>query len=377
MRQQLKIYISPSGALFMKQQILDQISPQLRRIREMTDESGIAQHVENGVPMYELGNSVDDQARATICLARAYPEWNDFESLERYLGFIERSQRPDGYFNNYQDQWKNWCRTGEGVSQDCYGRVIWALGEVIKSGLPHEYADRATVLLFRNLESAKKLDYPISKALTLIGLTAYLEKHNFGDIKRIASGLGEDLIREYKRHSSRDWHWFADEMSYSVGRVPQALLKAGRILGNDQFVRVGKEALDFAVETCFREDVFWPVGNDGWYPRGGNRALYDQQPLEAGAMAEACFEAYRGSGELKYAELAKRAFLWYHGSNSAGADMRSPEGGIYDGIGKMSVNKNQGAENIVTYVLSALSIADVADEGKHQKELTSRLPENI
>ena len=52
-----------------------------------------------------------------------------------------------------------------------------------------------------------------------------------------------------------------------------------------------KESMDFLLKTQMVDGVFVPIGNDGWYKRGGNRAFYDQQPLEAAAMVDAAIDA--------------------------------------------------------------------------------------
>ena len=64
------------------------------------------------------------------------------------------------------------------------------------------------------------------------------------------------------------------------------------------------------------DGVFWPIGNDGWYPRGEEKALYDQQPVEAVTMAEAALAAFDLLGDEKYLATFRRAHGWFHGENS-------------------------------------------------------------
>ena len=58
---------------------------------------------------------------------------------------------------------------------------------------------------------------------------------------------------------------------------------------------------------------FRPIGSDGFWRRGGERAVFDQQPLEAGAAVGACLEAWRATRSLRWLGEARRAFDWFLG----------------------------------------------------------------
>ncbi len=65
---------------------------------------------------------------------------------------------------------------------------------------------------------------------------------------------------------------------------------------NASWVEAGLRTLDFYESVVLEAGVFVPIGNDGWYARGGPRARFGQQPLEAAAMVDACLEAYGLTG---------------------------------------------------------------------------------
>ncbi len=101
--------------------------------------------------------------------------------------------------------------------------------------------------------------------------------------------------------------------------------------------------MDFLLKTHIVDGVFVPIGNDGWYKRGGNRAFYDQQPIEACAMVEAAVDAYYATKESNYLDVANNAFAWFLGVNSCKAMMYNPEtAGCFDGLSSEKVNMNQG-----------------------------------
>ena len=98
---------------------------------------------------------------------------------------------------------------------------------------------------------------------------------------------------------------------------------------------------------------FRPIGSNGFYRRGGTRANFDQQPIEAQATVSACLEAYRATSDVWWYEQAQRAFDWFIGWNDLGLELYSPEtGGCHDGLHVDRVNGNQGAESTLAFLLS-------------------------
>jgi hypothetical protein len=98
---------------------------------------------------------------------------------------------------------------------------------------------------------------------------------------------------------------------------------------------------------------FRPIGSNGFYRRGGERANFDQQPIEAQATVSACLEAYRATSDLWWYEEAQRAFDWFIGWNDLGLELYSPEtGGCHDGLHVDRVNRNQGTESTLAFLLS-------------------------
>ena len=71
----------------------------------------------------------------------------------------------------------------------------------------------------------------------------------------------------------------------------------------------------------------------------------------------ACLDAARITGEETWTSRARRAFEWFTGLNDLGIALCDPEtGGCCDGLMSDGVNRNQGAESTLAYVLSVLEL---------------------
>jgi len=151
-----------------------------------------------------------------------------------------------------------------------------------------------------------------------------------------------------------DWRWFEEELSYDNAKLAQALIVSGRATGHPAVLQRGLDALRWLTELQMSEKGhFRPIGSNGFYRRGGTRADFDQQPIEAQSTVSACLEAYRATADVGWYERAQRAFDWFIGWNDLGLELYSPEtGGCRDGLHVDRVNGNQGAESTLAFLLS-------------------------
>jgi len=147
-----------------------------------------------------------------------------------------------------------------------------------------------------------------------------------------------------------------------------ALLTAYAATKNKVYLDVAIESLDFLTKKILdpAKDCFVYPGNKGWIDKFGKRAIFDQQPIEAGSMTEAYCLAFSVTKDSKYIELAIKAFDWYHGKNSLGLSMINPvTGGIYDGLMAEGVNLNQGAESVLSYLLGWAALRKEGVKNRH------------
>jgi hypothetical protein len=162
------------------------------------------------------------------------------------------------------------------------------------------------------------------------------------------------LMKLFDRSAHSDWPWFEAELSYDNPKIAHALILSGRATGQQAVFERGLESLRWLMRLQISEKGhFRPIGTNGFYSRGGPRAYFDQQPIEAQAMLSACLDAYRATSDLWWYEQAQRAFDWFIGWNDLGLELYSPTtGGCRDGLHVDRVNRNQGAESTLAFLLS-------------------------
>ncbi|PZN07971.1 MAG: hypothetical protein DIU69_10775 [Bacillota bacterium] len=174
------------------------------------------------------------------------------------------------------------------------------------------------------------------------------------DLLRQAAGA---LVRAWETCRGSGWEWFEDCLTYDNALLPYALLRAVRVTGDRRYREAGLATLEFLAGVTFRDGLFWAVGNKGWYPRGGQPAPFDQQPVEAGTTVLACLEAWRLTGDPGWAERAMEAGLWFTGRNALGLPLYDPDtGGCRDGLRERDTNPNQGAESTLAWLWAAYAL---------------------
>ncbi|MDD2542608.1 MAG: hypothetical protein PHH28_16440, partial [Desulfuromonadaceae bacterium] len=156
-----------------------------------------------------------------------------------------------------------------------------------------------------------------------------------------------------------DWCWFEESLTYDNAVLPWAMFVASHKTGQERFLYIARESMKFLDQDAFRDGFFRPVGCRGWWIRGSEPALYDQQPVEASMSTLAHLAAYRVTNDTAMLELAEKSFAWYSGENSCRKSLIDPEtGGCYDGIMVDGLNRNQGAESIVGYCIASLALGN-------------------
>ncbi|MHB9025730.1 MAG: glycosyltransferase [Armatimonadota bacterium] len=330
--------------------------PTLRHLRRLTDDCGIIQHARFCCPDYCTGYCTDDNSRALIAVIR-YNRWHYHDDADalmmRYLAFLHFTQQADGSMRNFVSYARTHLDTGG--SQDCQGQALWALGEA--SAYPQDAIAHLAAEMFRRVLPYVTTDFPPhSLAYALLGLCAHAQ-YDHVYAQRAARPLAAALQEHYLRARADGWEWFLPILTYANGRLPQALLCAGQLLEDDTLRGIGLRTLDFLRQETLCGDFFSPVGCHGWYPRGKARASFDQQPINAGAMVEACLTAHQVTQQSVYADDALAAMGWFYGRNVHGLSLYDAQsGGCHDGLQCDGVNANQGAESTIVHLLAQLAL---------------------
>lgn len=309
-------------------------------LRRMTDSFGMIQFSRGPDPDPGSGYTADDNARALVVAARL----GLAELAEVYLSFLERSVGPDGWVWNV---WRHDRTPAPGEpSEDCQGRCVWAVGYAVGSEMPGGIRQRARVLLDRLFATARGLKTIRGQANALLGLAGLPDPE-------LASPIADALCARLE-DTDPGWPWPEPVLTYELARVPCGLLRISA-RGPRRWREVALRTLDFLLDVLVEDGVLVPVGNRGWYPREGQKARWDQQPVDPGALVEACLEAYRLTGIPRYREAARAAWGWFWGRNLKGAVMVDPDGACRDGLGEHGPSENRGAEACLAYLLAALA----------------------
>jgi glycosyltransferase involved in cell wall biosynthesis len=330
----------------------------LDHLHRLTDATGILQHATHTIPNFAEGYCTDDNARALILtvhldeLGRTGAELDRLAT--RYAAFLQAAFNPEAKrFRNFLGFDRRWLE--EVGSEDSHGRALWALGTCVGRSQRRDTPAWAAALFERALPAVLDTTSPRAWAFGLLGIREYLRRFG-GDrhITQTGDALTARLIDLYDRTAAPDWSWFEEILSYDSARLPQALIAAGRASGNARAVEVGVHTLGWlvTVQTAPQEH-FRAIGNDGFYRKGHARARFDQQPVEANATVSACLEAYRATQDPVWVAEARSAFEWFLGRNDLGQDLYDPTtGGCFDGLQEDRVNRNQGAESTLAFLLS-------------------------
>ena len=336
----------------------------LDHLSRMTDDTGIFQHAVFAVPNQHEGYTTDDNARALITSIMVEQSGIDGEVeakklASRYLAFLWLAfNSANGRFRNFLSYERQW-QESEG-SEDSHGRALWALGTAIHQTVDDSLRGLAGRLFELAVPAVMKFTSPRAWAFSLFGIQEYLDRFP-GDrsAQRQRNSLADKLLNIYRVTRTRDWKWFEDSLAYSNARLPQALLLAGSRTSNQEWVAAGLESLEWlaAQQHCNMNGHFVPIGSQGFYRKAGEKARFDQQPVEACATVSACLEAYRATSDEHWRAQAWIAFNWFLGDNDLKVALYdAATGGCRDGLHPDRANENQGAESTLSFLMALLEM---------------------
>lgn len=331
----------------------------LEHVLRLTDDTGIIQHAKYGIPNLKEGYCLDDNARALILALMAYSQHGSEDALKLlpvYLSYIQYMQKEDGNFRNFLSFRREYL--DEVGSEDSFGRTIWALGYLISAAPNNSYREFAQELFHRSVPHFKDLHHLRGLGNTIIGVASYLKAHPYdeGMMNNLRS-LTQPLIAAYHAHKGDNWHWFEDKLSYDNAILPMALIYSADITGDAEVERIAYESLEFLDQLTLSHGYLSPVGSDGWYYRNGEMAIFDQQAIESMAMVLMYHKAFEVSKERKYLEKMYLCYKWFLGENTLRLTLYDHETkGCCDGLQPAGLNRNQGAESTLAYLISHLSV---------------------
>lgn len=335
------------------------ILPTLDHVVTMSDDTGMIQHAVESVPNRSTGYCTDDISRAfMVVLARLRLEPHDAHAMRLasiYLSYLHDAQLEDGRFRNFMSYDRTWL--DDVGTHDSVGRAIWSLGYGVRFAPTAAWRRVCRTMLARSLQCLDWLEFSRSESYAILGLAHASLADASPGYRAAVRGLAQRLATRYRETHGPGWEWFEDEMTYDNARLPEAVLRAGAALEDTRLLEIGTATLAFYESIVLEGGIFVPIGNDGWYRRGGPRARFVQQPLEAAAFVDAELAAYALRGDSAHLAAAETGLAWYYGRNSCGVTM-AQGGGCFDGLDQSAVNRNMGAESTLAHLASAYAVAE-------------------
>jgi glycosyltransferase involved in cell wall biosynthesis len=334
----------------------------LNHLIRMTDSTGLYHHAIGSIPNYGEGYCTDDNARAlilTVLLEETYPDNQIIHDLSsRYSAFVNYAfDKKTKHFRNFMSYDRKW--TNSIGSDDCQGRSIWALGTCAGRSKYTNFHMWGTQLFNQAIQSVEELSSPRAWAFSLMGIQEYFKRMSGDTIaNQVRELIVERLTHLYDSVADEEWVWFEDILTYDNAVIPRSLILSGINTQNERTLEIGLKTLRWLIKIQTNEHGnFRPIGSNGFYIKNGNRAKFDQQPIEAYSMLSACLEATKATDDKLWLEAAKMIFEWFLGRNDLDTPLYDTKtGGCYDGLHVDRINQNQGGESTLAFLLSLVEM---------------------
>ena len=337
--------------------------PGLAHLFRLLDDTGIAQHATYAVVARDHGYCLDDNARGLLLAAtlrRLGIHAVEADMLfTRTAAFVQHAWNLErGRFRNFMSYDRRWL--DEVGSEDSHGRAVWALGITARDAPDDDVRRWAQEVLDRAVPALPAFTSPRAIAFGLLGLAAWQGSGGAPDTAAMRARLAGRLSDHLRDSQTPDWVWFEGSLSYDNARLPEAMLAAGQVDDRPEWRAIGLETLQWLcrVQTS-KAGAFSPIGSDGFWTRGGLRARFDQQPIEAAGGVSCALLAYRVTRDTAWLREAERAHAWFRGANDTGqALVLTPTGACRDGLQPARVNANQGAESTLAWLQADFELAE-------------------
>ena len=371
----VQVLATPKEALPKKENPIDLLllPPfSLVHIKRLTDDTGIIQHAKFGIPNLKEGYCLDDNARALLMVCMSYKQKKDpiaLEFMPIYLSYIHYMQKKDGMFRNFLSFNRNFL--DEVGSEDSFGRTIWALGYLLGNTPNDAYYQTGKLIFFDAAPNFENLKSIRGIANTIIGICYYLKTNSADEgMKLTLRKLTDTLVLHYHQNQSENWKWFESLLAYDNGILPLALLHAAPILEDKKVAEVAFSTLNFLTDHTLKDGYLSIIGNKEWYVKDKERSRFAQQPIDAQAMVLLYNQAFILTGESLFLKQLFTSFLWFLGENDMRMSLYDFETkGCCDGFESYGVNRNQGAESSLAYLISHLTVLQAYEASFQAEEI--------
>jgi hypothetical protein len=325
-------------------QLADAPPPDWSHVARLSDDTGLLEHARNAIVRREHGYCVDDVSRGLLVASREpNPTAQVVGLAERYLAFLTHAQASSGAFRNRMTYARTW--EDEPSFGDWWGRALWGLGTAAaRSTVPWIRREALNAFL---IGCRGRSSWPRAMAFAGLGAAEVLR----ADARdRAALSLLSDAATVIGLPGSSPWVWPEPSLTYANPTLAEVLISAGDLLGEEDLLHAGLRMLAWLCREQEHDGHLSPVPVGGWQP-GVAKHRFDQQPIEAAAMADACATASAVTGDERWDASLWQAIAWFLGDNDRQTVMYDPlTGGCYDGLMEEGPNLNQGAESTLALV---------------------------
>ncbi len=334
----------------------------ITHFKKLSTLHGFLEFCRGNSPDYTSTYNVDDNSRAALSAAKLYMQTKDklyIKLLTRHINFLYGHMMKPAPLKHGYILHKG--LTKEKISPDALGRLLFASSWILSEDTFSDFREKVYPLFLLSLSHYFNFANLRPVAYSLCGLCKLYSAAPSRPLHDALQKGSRRLLTAYERTRKKDWAWFENALTYENARLPQSLFEVYNVTGDKKILDGAQATLNFLRRLTLYDGMFVPVGNQGWYRYKKERAVYDQQPVEAGSMCECLVSAYKATKNKTYLKEARLCFEWYGGRNTNGVLMISPDdGGVYDGLGRAGANKNQGAEAMLSYLLARAEIAKAA-----------------
>jgi len=327
-------------------ELADAPAPSFQHLARLSDDTGLLEHARNAIVRREHGYCVDDVARGLLVAGREpRPTAQVIGLAERYLAFLTHAQGPDGGFRNRMSYDRRWL--DEPSAGDWWGRALWGLGTAAaRSTVP--WIRREALAAFRQ-GLRQRSSWPRAMAFAGLGAAEVLRADpRATDAAELLADAA--TVIGLPRTGIPEWVWPEPELTYANPALAEVLIAAGDLLGDEHLLRAGLRMLAWLCRQQQNAGRLSTVPVGGWRP-GETRHRFDQQPIEAAAVADACATAAAVTGDERWDAWLFQAIAWFLGDNDLQIVMYDHlTGGCYDGLTEDGPNLNQGAESTLALV---------------------------
>ncbi len=312
-------------------------------VQEMSDENAMFEHADRNRPRFEHGYCVDDNARLLVVASQEHDSGPASHLSRLALAFVLGSQDPDGRCRNRMNHAGHW--TDRATTEDCWGRAVWGLGVAAAHHQSSEVRASALAGFEASIVCRSATVRPMAfAAIGAAHVAEYLPDHP------AARSFLSDVLHAIDGPLDDAWPWPEPKLAYANAVLAEAVIAAGSVLDRGADLERGFAMLGWLSRIQNTDGHLSVVGTGGRSP-GETGPQFDQQPIEAAAMADACWRAFTLTGDGVWAQGIEAAAGWFLGHNDGGVMICDRQtGGGYDGLSANGVNTNQGAESTLAYL---------------------------